>query len=121
MTVLLWIGVGLAGGLGSVARLVADRAEPPWADRFFPLGTLAVNLSGSLILGVLAGLAVAGDALLLAGTGLVGAYTTFSTWMDETRGLTEEGERGRAAANLGVSLALGLAAVAAGRALGRLL
>jgi fluoride exporter len=121
MNVLLWIGVALAGGVGSVARLAADRAAPPWADRLFPLGTLAVNLSGSLILGLLAGLAVAGDALLLAGTALIGSYTTFSTWMDETRGLAEEGERGRAAANLAGSLALGLAAVAAGRALGRLL
>ncbi len=47
-------------------------------------GTLVVNLTGSFVLGLLTGLSVTGDALLLFGTGLLGAYTTFSTWMVES-------------------------------------
>ena len=61
----------------------------------FPWGTLAVNISGAFALGLVAGLALHGDALLLAGTSLLGSYTTFSTWMLETYRLGEEGASGR--------------------------
>jgi CrcB protein len=83
-----------------------------------PWGTLAVNASGSLILGLLAGATVSGDALLLSGVALIGSYTTFSTWMLESHRLAEQG-RGRAVAlNLGVSVVVGMAAVALGRLIG---
>jgi CrcB protein len=120
--VVLWLGVGALGGLGAVARvalgaLVAER--PRAAANRFPSGTFAVNLSGAALLGLLTGFAVQGDALLLAGTALLGSYTTFSTWMFESRELDAHGHRRMLAANVALSLLLGLAAVALGRALGK--
>jgi CrcB protein len=113
-----WVGVAVVGGFGALARfgltlLVADRFHP-----HLPVGTLAVNLSGAFLLGLLAGAAVEGDARLIFGAGLLGAYTTFSTWMVETGELRERGDLGAAALNVGGSLALGLAAVALGWAVG---
>jgi CrcB protein len=92
---------------------IARRARTP-----FPLGTLAVNLSGSLVLGLLTGFALTGDALLLAGTATLGSYTTFSTWMLETHRLTEEAQLPLALANVLLSLLLGVGAAALGRLLG---
>ena len=88
------------------------------ADRGFPLGTLAVNVSGAVILGVITGLALGHDQALLAGTAAVGSYTTFSTWMLETQRLTEERQHRTAAANVIASLALGIAGAWLGHALG---
>jgi len=116
---LLWAGVGLLGGVGAVARFLVSAAVARRLGHWFPWGTLAVNLSGSALLGLLAGVALHGDALTLAGGGLLGSYTTFSTWMLDSDRLGE-GKRGRLlAANLAGGLLLGLAAVALGRALGR--
>lgn len=83
-----------------------------------PLGTLAVNISGALLLGLLAGLALSGDALVLLGAATIGSYTTFSSWMLDTRRLREEGRTAMAVANVLVSVGLGIAAVALGRAIG---
>lgn len=115
---LVWIGVGLLGGAGSVARLLVDAAVARRTSGRFPAGTLAVNLSGAAVLGLFSGLALHGDAALLAGTGLIGAYTTFSTWMLESQRLAEDGQARLFAVNLAGSLLLGLAAAALGRALG---
>jgi CrcB protein len=115
---LVWVGVALLGGAGAVARFAVGGAVAARAGSAFPWGTLAVNLSGAFLLGLLVGLDLEGDALLLAGGGLLGSYTTFSTWMLDSHGLGERGERGRMWLNLGVSLAAGLAAAAVGRALG---
>ena len=119
--VLVWIGVGALGGAGAIARLLLDGAVSERAGRSFPLGTFVVNATGALVLGVLNGADVTGDALLLAGTATLGSYTTFSTWMLESQRLGEDGERGALALNLAASLAAGLAAAALGRALGRAL
>ncbi|HEU4657519.1 MAG TPA: fluoride efflux transporter CrcB [Capillimicrobium sp.] len=118
---LLWLGVGALGGVGAIARFVVDAAVSSRFGGALPLGTLVVNLSGAVLLGLLAGLALRGDALLLAGTALLGSYTTFSTLAFESHRLAEEGEGRAMALDLGLSLALGLAAVAAGRAIGELL
>ena len=121
------LAVGLLGGAGSVARFLLDCAvteragRDERAGRPFPLGTLAVNLSGALLLGVLVGLGPADDTLRLLGTGLLGAYTTFSAWMLETERLATGGRRRPAAANIALSLALGLLAVWLGRELGGML
>jgi CrcB protein len=110
--------LGALGGLGAVGRMLLDGAVSSRVGRELPWGTLAVNLSGAFVLGVLAGADVGGDAFRLVGTGFVGAYTTFSTWMFETHRLAEDG-RGRAAgANVVVSLAAGVAMAFAGHALG---
>ena len=119
MSILLWPAVVLIGGAGSVLRFLADGAVQDGRD--YPLGTLAVNVSGAVILGLLTGLALGHDEALLAGTAAVGSYTTFSTWMLETQRLTEERQRGKAALNVAASLAAGVAAAALGQLLGRLI
>jgi CrcB protein len=107
--------VGVLGGFGAIARMLLDGSV---RARAFPWGTLAVNLSGAFALGVLTGADVAGDALRLAGTGFLGAYTTFSTWMLETHRPAEDGRWRVAAANIAGSLLVGLAMMWVGHELG---
>ncbi len=116
--VALWVAVGLLGGLGSLARFLADALVSANTQARFPLGTLLVNLSGALVLGALVGLALHGDAYLLAGTAVIGSYTTFSTWMLESHRLAEDGRRRLLAVNVALSLLLGVAAALLGRLLG---
>jgi fluoride exporter len=118
VSALVWVAVVLIGGAGSVLRFLADGVVAGLADRAFPVGTLAVNLSGAVILGLITGLALGHDEALLAGTAAVGSYTTFSTWMLETQRLTEERQHRTAAVNVAASLVLGVAAAALGRLLG---
>jgi CrcB protein len=118
VTALVWIGVGILSGAGAVLRFALQRAVQARREGAFPLGTLAVNLLGSLLLGLLHGAGVGGDAALLLGTALLGSFTTFSTWMVESERLAARGETRAATANVIVSLALGLAAVALGWGLG---
>ncbi|HLR99032.1 MAG TPA: fluoride efflux transporter CrcB [Mycolicibacillus parakoreensis] len=115
---MLWAGVVLAGGVGAVLRFLVDRAVARRLARGFPFGTLAVNLTGSVVLGLLSGLALSPQWGLLVGTALVGSYTTFSTWMLETQRLAEEHQRLPAGANIVVGVVLGLAAALLGQALG---
>jgi CrcB protein len=112
------IGVALLGGAGAIARFLLDAAVSTRAGRAFPWGTLAVNLSGAFLLGVVAGAALSGDALRLAGTGLLAAFTTFSTWAFEAHRQAEDGNLRGAGLNLVAGVALGLACVWAGRELG---
>ena len=121
MTALVWLGLGALGGVGAVARFLLDGTVSGRIGRDFPFGTLAVNISGAFVLGVLAGAALADDAYRLLGTGLVGAFTTFSTWALESHRLGEDGQLRLGALNFLASLALGLAAVCLGRELGGLL
>ena len=118
MSAWAWVAVALAGGAGAISRFAADRAISRRAGRAFPFGTLTINATGSAVLGLLTGLALSGDALVIAGTATIGSYTTFSTWMLETQRLAEDGALGGAALNVGVSLALGVAAAALGRTIG---
>jgi CrcB protein len=115
---LVWLGVAALGGAGAVARFALDGTVSQRTGSGFPWGTLAVNLSGAFVLGLLNGMDVAGDALLLAGTGALGSYTTFSTWVLESHRLGEDGEPARLWLNVAISLLGGLAAAALGRALG---
>jgi CrcB protein len=114
----VWIGVALLGGAGALARFLLDSAIGAGVRGPFPAGTLAINLSGSLLLGLLTGASATGNVLVLAGTATLGAYTTFSTWMFESQRLTEEAYVRTAAANIAVSLALGIGAAALGRLIG---
>jgi fluoride exporter len=113
----LWLGVGLAGGIASVARWWVHGQFPRDERAGFPLGTLAVNGTGSLILGLLLGAGLGAHAYLLAGTAAVGSYTTFSTWMLDTERLVRHARLAPAVLNVIASLAVGIAAVELGRTL----
>jgi fluoride exporter len=109
MTGLLpWIGVGAMGAAGALARFKVAAAITAARPSAFPWGTFAVNMTGGFVLGALVGAGVGADALFVVGTGFLGGYTTFSTWMVERT-------------YLAVSIVTGLALATAGYALGTLL
>jgi len=114
--------VALGGLLGAPARLLTDRLVSRRVRAAFPAGTFAINASGALLLGLLAGLhtndQVSRGVFLVFGTGFCGAYTTFSTFCYETVDLFASRRLGRGLVNLVGSLTLGLLAAAAGLALG---
>lgn len=118
MTAAIWAGVMAIGGCGAVLRFLVDSTVSRRTGRGFPFGTLAVNVSGAVALGLITGLGLGHNATLLAGTAAVGAYTTFSTWMFETQRLGEERRLTTAAVNLALSLGAGLAAAALGHWIG---
>lgn len=115
MTVLLFLALALAGGVGAGLRLLLDGLIRS-RIRSFPLGTVIINVTGSFLLGLLVGLVGAGalprEAQLVAGTGFLGGYTTFSTASFETVRLIQE-RRGVAALLNGLGTAV-LATAAAG-------
>nr|WP_194305809.1 CrcB family protein [Dietzia sp. DQ11-38-2] len=109
------------GGLGAAARFVVDGLVRTRWNSGFPVGTVAVNITGSLLMGVLTGAAIAGAiggvGLEAATIGFCAGYTTFSTAMVETVRLVQGGAYRRALGNvLGTGIAV-VAAVAAGLAL----
>ncbi len=111
MTVLL---VALGAAVGAPLRYLTDRAVRARFGGAFPWGTLAVNVAGSFLLGLLAGLPAGPAATALLGTGFSGALTTYSTFGWETLALLRDGARGRAAANALGSVLAGLGAAYAG-------
>jgi CrcB protein len=113
-----WAGVAVLGALGAYARFRVGGAVTARRPSAFPYGTFVVNLTGGFLLGLLTGLGVEGDARLVLGTGFLGAYTTFSTWMVETQRLGEDGEWLLAAVYLLGSMIAGLTAAGAGWLLG---
>lgn len=121
MTAPAWIAVGLLGGVAAAARFLIDAEIAARANSKFPLGILAVNLSGSLVLGVLAGAALHGQALVIVAGGGIGSFTTFSTWILDSHRLGEAGHASLAWLNIGLSLVAGFAAVALGHWLGTVL
>ena len=117
-TGLVWIGVGLLGALGAHLRFSLAGAIAARRPGQFPLGTFVVNLTGGFMLGLLVGLSVTGDALLLLGTGVLGSYTTFSTWMVEAERLGEDASFRLMWLYLVCSMFAGLAMTGAGWILG---
>jgi CrcB protein len=120
VTALLLVCAGAA--VGAPARYLTDRAVQSRHDSLMPWGTLAVNVIGSLVLGLVTGLTVAHDlpeaVTLGVGTGFCGALTTYSTFSYETLRLLESRAVLVALANVGVSLVAGLAAALGGYAVG---
>lgn len=112
MTLLL---VLLGGAVGAPLRWLTDQAVNARHTSVFPFGTLTVNAAGSLILGLVAGLASIHDVpawvLTLVGTGFCGALTTFSALQLEVLRLLDGGDVALAALYALVSVAAGLAAV----------
>ncbi|MGV9275547.1 fluoride efflux transporter CrcB [Streptomyces griseosporeus] len=118
-----WLLVVVGGMAGAPLRYLTDRAVQSRHDSVFPWGTFAVNVTGCLILGALAGAALAGATgshlQLLLGTGLCGALTTYSTFSYETLRLAETGARFYALANVAASVVAGLGAAFLGVTLAR--
>jgi CrcB protein len=115
--------VCLGGALGSGARYLVST----WAARAlgtdFPRGTMIVNVTGSFLLAVIftvPGSRIGPDLRLFLGAGIMGGYTTYSSFNTETLALLDQGNLGLAAANLGLTVAACLLAGFAGLALGRL-
>jgi fluoride exporter len=124
VTPLLVLAVAVAGGLGAVARLVLDGVTRSLVRVNFPLGTTVINVTGSFLLGLVTGLALANglpaEWRAILGTGFLGGYTTFSTASYETVRLAQQ-RRSRAALFNGVGmLLLALAAAGLGLWLGQL-
>ncbi|MGW2346613.1 fluoride efflux transporter CrcB [Streptomyces sp. NPDC001661] len=116
-----WLLVIAGAMVGAPLRYLTDRTVQSRHDTVFPWGTFAVNVTGSLILGLVTGAVAAGGASsqvqLLLGTGLCGALTTYSTFSYETLRLAEDGARFYAAVNVVGSVAAGLGAAFTGAAL----
>ena len=95
----------VAGGLGAVSRYAVARLFP-FNGSEFPTATVICNLSGSLVLALLVGRYAAShpQLVLIAGTGFLGAWTTYSTFSLEMVRLAESGEVGRAGAYIVVTL-----------------
>lgn len=115
MTFLL---VAVLGGLGAATRFLVDGAIRARWTSAFPAATIAVNVSGSFLIGLLTGAAVHGGlgptALVVGATGFCGGYTTFSTAMVDCVRLAQEGRYRRAAAYVLGTTALAVAAAALG-------
>ena len=118
MSLIEVIGVGLLGGVGAVARFVLDGGIAERLGRAFPYGTLVVNLLGSVLLGLFVGVALPSRTSEILTAGLIGAFTTFSTWALESHRLAEDGRAPLGALNFAASLVLGVTLAWAGRRLG---
>jgi CrcB protein len=118
------VAIAVAGSIGALARYGLDGLISRNAPASFPWGTFAVNVSGSFVLGLLFVLLFERyrpDPWLRSALtiGLLGAYTTFSTFSLETYRLAEDGAYGLALANVVGSVSAGLTAVYAGVVVGR--
>ena len=115
--------IALGGAAGAILRYIVSGYVQRWTNSVeFPYGTLVVNLAGCLTIGVLSYLADArgvftAESRAFVFVGLLGAFTTFSTFGNETMALFRDGENALALFNLGAHLVLGLGAVWGGRAL----
>jgi CrcB protein len=116
--VLVWAGIGVMGAAGAYARFSATATITRRRATAFPWGTFSVNLSGGFTLGLLTGLGVGDDALLILGTGFLGGYTTFSTWMVESQRLGEDGDSSSLVLYLAGSMLAGVVMTAAGWGIG---
>jgi CrcB protein len=115
--------VAIGGAIGSVGRYLIGGWVQSLAGTGFPAGTFFVNVTGSLIIGVILGLvergALSSQARLLLAVGLMGGYTTFSSFSYDNLGLLQTGETGRFFFNVIAQLALGLFAAYLGVVIAR--
>lgn len=116
----------MAGGIGALARYGLAGVFPTSHSGGFPLGTLIVNVVGCFIFGLLWAvledkLSVSGEMRAILFTGFLGAFTTFSTFVFETRQLLVELQYTLAVANVAVQNTLGLICLVVGFGIGRLI
>lgn len=117
MNALGWILVGLTGGLAAGARYLLDAEISRHVRVPFPVGILAVNLIGAFLIGLVAGSTLEGQALVIVAGGVIGSFTTFSTWILDTHELAVINQAKLAWLNIAISSTAGLAAVALGHAI----
>ncbi len=122
MTQLIYIAIG--GAIGAVLRFIISNGVYAWLGRGFPWGTLVVNVFGSLLMGLLyvflvERVSVSAEMRSLLLVGLLGAFTTFSTFSIETLNLIESGDLIPAGINMFVSVFCCVAACWLGLMLGR--
>lgn len=118
MTAPAWIAVGLLGGAAAAARFALDAEIAARANGEFPLGIFVVNVGGAFVLGLVAGAGLHGEALIVVAGGVLGSFTTFSTWVLDSHRLAAAGRDRLAWLNVGLSVVAGLAAVTLGHWLG---
>jgi CrcB protein len=110
--------LALAGGVGAAVRFMVDGLIRQHFKTALPWGTILINVTGSLVLGFLAGMVMRGHApesvFLILGTGFLGGYTTFSTASLETIRLIQSGRTGLALINGLGSMAASVLSAAAG-------
>jgi CrcB protein len=115
-----WVGFLVAAAVGAPARYAVDRFVQTRSRGVFPWGTLAVNVTGCLALGLITGLGMyhglRPGARTVVGSGGLGAYTTFSTFAYETVRLVEEGATLAAVRSVAANVVLGVAAAGFGLA-----
>lgn len=119
---LIWLYIAVGSGLGGVSRYVVGTAIQQRFGLAFPVGTLVINITGSLLLGFILRLALGGTQIspetrALLTTGFCGGYTTFSTFTYDTAVMFESGQYRRAAAYVTLSVVLSLLATFAGFAI----
>ena len=113
--------VGMGGFLGSVLRYLMSGYVQKWSESIdFPYGTLAVNLAGCLLIGMLTRMdemrhVLSSETRLLIMIGLLGAFTTYSTFSNETINLINDRRFISAFTNVAIHIIFGLAAVMIGR------
>lgn len=119
--------IGLGSAIGGIARAWAGTATVRWTGAGFPWGTILVNVTGSMLIGLVAAWPQADGRALIAtpagqflAVGVCGGYTTFSSFSLQTLTLLQEGRPAAALANVGISLVACLVAVWAGYLLGSL-
>ena len=120
-----WLAIAVGGALGSLARHAVNHfVHTRWLTTRFPVGTVAVNLAGCFIIGLLAGLLAAERIALrphwreFVFVGLLGGFTTFSTFGLDTFLLARTHAVPQAALNVGIHIVIGLGAVWAGYVIG---
>ncbi len=111
--------IGLAGGLGSIARYLCQKYMQQWYPHPFPFGTLLVNLLGCFLIGIFYGLSERGNILtpewrLTLTAGFCGGYTTFSSFAYENVNLLKSGDFLYVGLYTGASVILGIAATYGG-------
>ena len=115
------LAVFFGGGLGALLRYGVGKWTLEWFGAGFPVGTLAVNIVGSLAIGLSVGAldGLGQEARLFFVTGLLGGFTTFSAFSLDTLTLWQRGEAGSAIAYVAASVILSLVACAIGYSISR--
>lgn len=125
MNALTILFLGVAGGLGAGTRFVVDGLVRSRTRSALPVGTIAINVTGSFLLGLVAGVVIShaapAELQTIAGTGFLGGYTTFSTASFETVRLIQSRRTGLALLNSVGTAVAAVGAAAAGLALSGLL